>query len=341
MAVIDLHLHPRMDLAVPIFSGYPTESPASAASERAILDNALCLADFARADVRLIAATCYALPVLSQLRGGYLAELRGQLRATKDWAQAHGLEVVASPDQAEAVLRSPRHRLGVLLAVEGTHGVVSEEGLDALREEGVRMLTISHLKDSPWAGAAAVRYWPFSDGNPYGPEIARRNRLGLTELGRRLLGRAVDKGFLIDLTHCSDRSVEEAFALHPRRPFLFTHQSAREITPNERSISSAQLRRLAESGGMTGLFFSSQFMGPGIEDLVRHALVMAREAGPASLALGTDFNGFVPRVRGAGTSAGYARVLDALEAAGLRGVRESAESFVKLWRRCLGAPEAA
>jgi microsomal dipeptidase-like Zn-dependent dipeptidase len=334
MAVIDLHLHPAMNVGMPfVFRGRPTEEPAPARTETSLLENQLSLKDFRAGDIRLIAATLYAVPVVSQLRGGYLAELRRQIRAVKEWIRTQGLSLVNSPDEAERICREPSHSLGVVLAVEGTHGIVTEEAVETLYEDGVRLLTISHLVDSPWSGAADVRYWPFSEGNPHGEAITRRNPLGLTKLGARLLKTAVRRGMLVDLTHASDQAFRDVVELFPELPLLFTHQCVRDVTPNERAISSDQLRHLAATGGMTGLFFSSQFMGPGIEDLVEHARAIARDAGPGALALGSDFNGLTPRVKGVANSEGYAAVLDALEKEGLKAVRTSAESFTELWRR--------
>lgn len=337
MAVADLHLHPVMDAGMPLlFRGRPSESPAPCVRESGMLTNQVSFADLRAADVRLTAATLYASPVFSQLRGGYGRELLRQLRIVKAWASASGLAVVRTPEEAEDLCRAKDHRLGVVLAVEGTHGVVTEKALETLYAEGVRLLTITHLVDSPWAGAARIRYWPFPEGGP-GVTVEKRSALGLTDLGRRLLKRAVQLGMVIDLSHAGDLTIRDVAELLPNLPAVFTHQSVRELSPNERSVSGEALRLVGRTGGIAGVTFNAQFIGPGIQDVVSHAQVIVREAGPEALALGSDFNGFVRRVRGVANSAGYAAVLDALEAAGLKGVRTSAEAFAAVWRRSLKA----
>lgn len=333
-AAIDLHVHLRMDASLPgIFRGHPTEAPARAKSRKAISSNQVSLKDLEAADVRLLMASLYAPIGLSQLRGGYTKALLRQIDAVEAWAAGRPrVSLVRTPEEAEAVLRSKEWRLGVILAAEGSQGIDSAKRLDVLWDRGLRMVTITHFTDTAWGGTASVRYWPFPDCVPGGEDPGRRNPKGLSAQGRELVDHALAKGMILDLTHSSDKTVLDIARHHPGLPLMFSHQAARELTPCERTISAELLREVRRSEGLVGVTFAANYLGRDLADLVRHAKVLAREAGPEAVALGSDFNGFITRVEGAADSSGYSAVLRELKAAGIP-ADSSAEAFVRFWRR--------
>lgn len=333
-AAVDLHAHLFMDEALPgLFRGHPTEEPIRISGRAARWTNQVSLQDLEAADVRLVAAALYAPAVLSSFQGGYTRALLGQIEAVERWAAGRPrVSIVRSPEEAEAVLKSKEWRLGVILAAEGAHGVDTAERLDALWDRGLRLLTIAHFDDSRWAGAAAVKYWPRSTCAPGGKDDGRRNPQGLTAAGETLVDLAVAKGLLLDLTHSSDQTARDVARRHPALPLLFTHQAARELTPCERTISAELLREVRRSRGMVGVTLAANYAGEEMASFLRHAAIIAREAGPQAVALGSDYNGMIRRVEGAADSSGYATVLKELEAAGIP-ARGSAEAFVEFWRR--------
>lgn len=324
-SAIDLHLHVRMDVSsLGVFRGRPTRAAAGRAPWR----NQASLADLEKADVRLVMATLYSPAILSSLRGGHHAFLLEQARAVEAWAAESGASLVRSPEQAEEILRSKAWRLGVILAVEGAQGLEDEEKLEALWDRGVRMVTIAHLTDSAWAGAADVRYFPSSSCRPGGKASERRSAAGLTELGRRLTDRAVERGMILDLAHASDKTSNEVIARFPGLPLMYSHEGARELTPCERMISPELLRKVRASRGLVGLTFATMYVGDDLAALERHAQALAREAGPEAVALGSDLNGTIEPV------GSYAEVVKALRDRKIPADR-SAEAFVRFWKRTL------
>lgn len=333
-SAIDLHVHLRMDASLPgIFRGHPTEEPARVSGRKSLFSNQVSLKDLEAADVRLVMAALYAPVVIAQFQGGTHKALLRQIAAVEKWAARHPrVSLVRTPDEAQAVLQSKEWRLGVILAAEGGYGVDTAARLDHLWDRGLRMLTISHFVDSPWAGAAAVRYGPFSDCVPGGEDSGRRNPRGLSVLGESLVDRAVAKGLILDLTHSSDKTVSDIASRHPQLPLMFSHMAARELTPCERMISPELLREVRRSRGMVGVTFAANYLGLDLAAFLRHAAAIAREAGPEALALGSDYNGFAPRIEGAADSTGYAMVLRGLAEARIPAAN-SAEAFVRFWRR--------
>lgn len=291
------------------------------------------LADLEAADMRLVVVPLYATPVLSQLRGGYHRTLLRKIGGLERWAAKDArVSIVRTPDEAEAVLRSKEWRLGVILAVEGAGGADTPERLDRLWDRGVRMLTIAHFTDTRWGGAAAGRYWPMPTCVPGGKAAVRRNPKGLSEAGEALADYAVAKGLMLDLTHASDKTAFDLAARYPELPLLFSHQAARELTPCERTISPELLREVKRSGGMVGLALAANYAGKDMASLLKHAALLARDAGPEAVALGSDFNGLIGLIEGVPGPSAYAAVLKKLAAAGIPATA-GAESFLRFWRR--------
>lgn len=302
-----------------------------------MIEEQVRLPDLEAADMRLVVVPLYATPVLSQLTGGYARALLRQVAQVERWAARDPrVSIVRAPDEAEAVLKSKEWRLGLILAVEGAGGADTPERLDRLWDRGVRMLTIAHFTDTRWGGAAAGRYWPMPTCVPGGKAEVRLNPKGLSKPGEALADYAVAKGLMLDLTHASDKTAFDLAARHPDLPLLFTHQAARELTPCERTISNELLREVKRSGGLVGLALAANYAGADMKSLMGHAAILAREAGPESVVIGSDFNGLIGRVEGVPDPSGYASVLKELAAAGIPATA-GAEAFVSVWRRANAA----
>lgn len=302
-----------------------------------MIEEQVKLKDLEAADMRLVVVPLYATPVLSQLTGGYARALLRQVAQVERWAARDPrVAIVRTPDEAEAVLESKEWRLGVILAVEGAGGADTPERLDRLWDRGVRMLTIAHFTDTRWGGAAAGRYWPMPTCVPGGKAAVRLNPKGLSKQGEALADHAVKKGLILDLTHASDKTAFDLAARHPGLPLMFSHQAARELTPCERTISAGLLREVKRSGGMVGLALAANYAGKDMASLMKHATLLAREAGPEAVAIGSDFNGLIGLIAGVPGPGGYAAVLGKLGEAGVPAHR-GAEAFTRFWRRTLAA----
>lgn len=333
-SAIDLHLHLRMDAAVPgLFRGNPGDEPARVKDRSAKWSNQVSLRDLEAADVRLVMAALYTPAGIAQARGGWTRALDKQIDAVEAWVKAHPqATLVRTPEEADAVLKSKEWRLGVILAAEGSHAIGSVEKLDAFWQRGLRMVTIAHFVDSPWAGAADVSYWPRSSCRPGGKADERRGKAGLTDLGKKLSDRAVELGLIMDLTHASDKTAFDVARRYPELPLMFSHEAARELTPCERTISPELLAEVKRSRGIVGVTLSANYLGETAEDFLAHAKLLAAGAGKDAMGLGTDYNGMIRRYEGAG----YAPAIKTMRSAGIPADR-SAEYFVDYWRRVSAA----
>jgi len=75
---------------------------------------------------------------------------------------------------------------------------------------------------------------------------------GLTDFGRALVERMNDVGMLVDLSHANMPTMADAIA-HSRAPVIISHTGCDAVHPHLRNTTDANLRLLAEHGGVVGV----------------------------------------------------------------------------------------
>jgi membrane dipeptidase len=113
---------------------------------------------------------------------------------------------------------------------------------------------------------------------------------GLSKLGHEAVGRMNDLRTVIDLSHCGRRTTREALAASAR-PLAFTHTGCAALADHPRNKSDEELRALAESGGVAGIYFMPYLRTSGqpmAADVVRHLEHAVDVAGEDHVGIGTD-----------------------------------------------------
>lgn len=231
--------------------------------------------------------------------------------------QVGALDSVEIARSASDVLRLTRAgKKAVLLGLEGGHALqASEAVLERLHAAGIRYVTLTHTNTNAWADSSQ--------------DEARHG--GLTEEGVALVHAMNRLGVLVDVSHVSDATFDDALAAS-RAPVIASHSSARALVPNPRNLSDDQLRALAANGGVALVnFFDAVVNGAldadvmaaverrlareyggdparlwdavraeaaarnlrraTLDDVLDHLDHLARVAGPAHVGLGSDFDG--------------------------------------------------
>jgi len=167
--------------------------------------------------------------------------------------------------------------VGGLLAIEGAQSLEGElRNLDALYAAGFRMLGLVHFFD-----------------NAVGGSVHGEGKGGLTDFGRAVVQRAEQLGMLIDVAHASAALVDDVIAL-ATRPVLSSHGGVRGTCDNHRSLSDAQARAIAASGGVIGIgFWPRATCGDDVAAIVRALRYAVDLVGVEHVALGSDFDGSV------------------------------------------------
>jgi len=194
------------------------------------------------------------------------------------------------------------------LAFEGAGPLANQP--DELRNfaaRGVRVAGLVHTRKNELAT---------SSGDPSVAE-------GLSPAGRAFATAAMSLGMVLDVSHASERATRELTAMSRAAsvPVIATHSNARALAEHPRNLRDAELRAIAETGGVVGVNFHSPILSrqrvATLADVVAHVRYLARVIGPEHVALGADFEGDSRPPAELADVGGYQRLAQALERDGM------------------------
>ena len=140
-------------------------------------------------------------------------------------------------------------KIASLIGVEGGHAI--ENSLATLRmlyNLGARYMTLTHSKGLSWADSA-------TDVRQVG---------GLTEFGVAVVKEMNRLGMLVDLSHVSVSTMNQALDASSS-PIIFSHSSAAGITPHPRNVSDELLLRLKENNGIIMITFFPSYISQRVD----------------------------------------------------------------------------
>ena len=204
------------------------------------------------------------------------ARLQHQLRRMRDFIDASEGRVLMAGTAAAIRENHAQGILSVFHGIEGAHALETDlSRLEVVSRQGVLFIGPVHLAD-----------------NAYGGSSWGANR-GLTTLGRALLRAMNEHHLLVDLSHASPKSFEEAIALTSLPP-LVSHTGAAAVHPSPRNLSDDQIRAVAERGGVIGLMLAPPATRHSdLREAMAHLKHIVAVGGEDVAALGSDFDGYV------------------------------------------------
>ncbi len=197
-----------------------------------------------------------------------------QIQCYHQWEAAGLVTIMDGSPKAQAA------DLEVWLLLEGAAGIRTVEDLAVLYNQGIRILALTWVSGTPWAG-----------GDQSGGDV--------TPEGRRLLAVADTLGMVHDVSHLSERAFWTVMDT-THRPHIASHSNCRALLPGkqhpERHLSDAQIQALAQANGLIGInLFSSFLVTAGratIQDVVRHIEHIVNLTGRTDVVgLGSDMDG--------------------------------------------------
>lgn len=253
---------------------------------------------------------------------GWAAASAGRLRLIRTAADLRAACAVDAPG------------IGALIGMEGADPLADAEELREFCDLGVR-LVIPAWDDNHFSGTV------FGGGG------------GLSDEGRKLILLAEELRVMVDVSHASDAAFDEIVGL-TRRPFVASHSNCRAVSASPRNLTDAQIRTLADRGGVMGLNFAPDFLDanylaawndlmapmkdmdpaerqkyrtevgprvaaiplPGLDAIVRQARHAVDIGGEACVGLGGDLDGIGAMPTGLTGAQDYPRVAEALSAGG-------------------------
>lgn len=113
---------------------------------------------------------------------------------------------------------------------------------------------------------------------------------GLTEFGREVVARLEEKRVLVDLSHGGPKTIDGALEA-ASRPLAITHTGCRALADLPRNVTDAQLKKLADKGGVAGIYFMPFLKvgaQPYAEAVVAHIEHAINVAGEDHVGIGCD-----------------------------------------------------
>lgn len=224
---------------------------------------------------------CFAVFIPDDLRGqaawSFYLRIRDFFRAQCD---EHAARLARVVDSRGALGAFSAGKTAGMLTVEGAafldDDAHAEERLDAIADDGVRMVTLT------WNGRNAL-----GSGNDTDE--------GLTPFGKRCVAELEARDIAVDVSHLNDAGFKDVLAC-AEKPFAASHSNARAVCGHPRNLDDWQLREIADRGGIVGFNYYNAFLtdrgGEATrDDALRHIDHMLGVAGEDTLALGSDYDG--------------------------------------------------
>src|ERR1051326_9166406 len=165
-------------------------------------------------------------------------------------------------------------RIGIIFTFQGTEPLGEDiERIPMFREMGLRIMQLTHNRR-----------------NLVGDGCMEPGNAGLSKFGHQVVERLNAEKLVIDLSHGSQRTTSEA--IHAAKaPVLIGHTGCRALSDLPRNVGDAELRALANKGGVAGIIFWPYLRvdtQPMAIDVIRHLEHAIKVCGEDHVGIGTD-----------------------------------------------------
>ena len=227
------------------------------------------------ADIRNSGVTALNLTVSSV--GSYANDFNETIDNIAYW----DAQIAAHPDALMKVTRGAQveeakrsQRLGIIYGFQDT--TMYGENLDRFdlfHEFGVRIVQLTYNRR-----------------NLMGDGCLEAGNAGLSKLGRDMIAKMNERGVLVDLSHCGQRTTSEGIDAS-KKPVAVTHSGCRAVADMPRNKRDEELRLLADRGGVIGIYLMPYLRNEGqvmAEDAMRHIEYAIKVCGEDHVGIGTD-----------------------------------------------------
>ena len=198
----------------------------------------------------------------------FAARAPGELRVLRTRRDLHDLLAARAAGQPV---------VGAVLGAEGAHVLDGRiENLDRLWDAGFRLIGLHHFLDTALGGS-----------------LHGLSGAGLTDYGRQVVARLVERGFIIDLTHSSVQTARDVLAM-TEGPLVVSHTGICSHCRSPRNFPDDLMRDIVARGGVAGIGYWAEVIGDtspaGIAAALKAAVAVL---GDDHVSLGSDFDGAV------------------------------------------------
>ena len=182
---------------------------------------------------------------------------------------------------ADMSLAFGENKIAAFLSVEGAEMLgCRADALDRAYELGVR---------------AIMPVW--NNSNVLCGSCAQNPDDGLSAAGVEFVGRAYEKGILIDVSHMSDKGFYDVYSLSRRfnMPVIASHSNSRSVCRHRRNLTDDMFKKIIQTGGFAGINLYADFLVESgecrISHIIAHTDHFIRLGGEDHICLGCDFDG--------------------------------------------------
>ncbi len=227
------------------------------------------------ADVRASGVTAVNLTVSGV--GSYVRDYDSTIEQIGHWdaeIAAHPDVLMKFNDARDFAAAKGSGRLAIIYGFQDATPFGEDlDRLDTFRGLGVRIVQLTYNRR-----------------NLVGDGCLEPGNAGLSLFGQKLVERMNASNVLVDLSHCGQRTTDEAIAAS-KKPVAITHAGCAAVSNLPRNKNDATLRALAERGGVIGIYFMPYLRTSGqqmAEDVVAHIEHALDVAGEDHVGIGTD-----------------------------------------------------
>ena len=167
----------------------------------------------------------------------------------------------------------------IMLGIENGYAIGKDiSNIERFRNRGVVYMTLCHNGNNQLCGSAR-----FNDEG-----------LGVNAFGEQVIKEMNRVGMMVDISHAGEQTFYDALNISTK-PIVASHSSARALCNHPRNLTDAQLKALADKGGVAQVTLYSGFLKEQgmatIQDAIDHLNHMVNIMGIEHVGIGTDFDG--------------------------------------------------
>jgi membrane dipeptidase len=194
----------------------------------------------------------------------------------------------------------------VLFSIQGGNALAAApEGVLSVPDDVIVRVTLVHLTSSCYGVTSS----PLRFGG---------GKKGLTVDGIRCVEQLNARRVFVDLAHINPAGFWHAVDVHDAtQPLIATHTGVCGVRPHWRNLDDAQVKAVADTGGVVGIIFAGPFLrrkgGPRDEGMIlEHMEHVMNVAGEGAVAIGSDYDGAITPPRPLRNGTHYARLVQGM-----------------------------
>ena len=153
-------------------------------------------------------------------------------------------EIVTQAEDASRLQAMCKH--AIYLGLENGYPIGTDiHNLDLFYKRGIRYITLCHMTNNEICDSS-------NDTTEYG---------GLSPFGLEVIERMNQLGMMVDISHTSEATVEQAVAIS-QAPVIASHSCSKAMCDNPRNLSDSLLTLIAAKGGVIQMCLLSDYITP-------------------------------------------------------------------------------